>query len=158
MEVNINRARIRKLLRSPGIDAKESIPPGYKAGGIGCQDTRLTESVPCNRFLGSLNVYKFGLWCETILTMRGGPDQKWKCVVYFLFALFVSSRFVHVWLQGLQPPKKMQCFGRMSFRKSRIEGWPRNHGKIPKILRLYFENVHIIVYERFVSKMKQVST
>jgi hypothetical protein len=28
------RARKSKRLRSPGIDSEESIPPGYKAGGI----------------------------------------------------------------------------------------------------------------------------
>jgi hypothetical protein len=39
------RARICKRSKSPGIDFKESIPPGY----IGWQ----------NRFLGSFNVYGF---------------------------------------------------------------------------------------------------
>jgi hypothetical protein len=43
-----NWARICKRLRSPGIDT----------GRL----HRLAESIPWNRFLGSLNVYKFGLW------------------------------------------------------------------------------------------------
>jgi hypothetical protein len=53
-------ARICKRLQSSGIDSMESIcricstgPPGY----IGRRN-----SIPWNRFLGSLNVYKFGLW------------------------------------------------------------------------------------------------
>jgi hypothetical protein len=36
---------------------------------------------PRNRFLGSLNGYKFGLWCATILTTPGGLDPKMAIVV-----------------------------------------------------------------------------
>ncbi len=46
------RARICKRLRSPGIVSEELIPPAY----IACQPTGWR-----NRFLGSLNVYKYRL-------------------------------------------------------------------------------------------------
>ena len=80
------RARICKRLRSPGIDSKESIPPACAAWraepvfadllsrpGIDFQPRqpyfsyrpvrlhRLAKSIPRNRFLGSINVYKYGL-------------------------------------------------------------------------------------------------
>jgi hypothetical protein len=59
------RARIFKCLRSPGTDSKKSIPTAYvarRAGTITLFVYRLEESIPWSRFLGSLNVYKFGLW------------------------------------------------------------------------------------------------
>jgi hypothetical protein len=46
-----SRARICKLLRSPGIHSKEI---------DSARLYRLAESIPWNRFLGSLKVYKFG--------------------------------------------------------------------------------------------------
>ncbi len=75
-------ARIFKLLRSSRIDSKEPIPPGCVAwcGGPARQSyfysvrcphrlfknssTVLLSNWPArrNRFLGSLNVYKYGLW------------------------------------------------------------------------------------------------
>ncbi len=72
------RARIRKRLRSPAVDTKESVPPA-PAYVVGRADTiqflsyrpvrlhRLAESIPWNRLLDSLNVYKFGFWIATIL-------------------------------------------------------------------------------------------
>ncbi len=63
-------ARICKRLRSPGIDSKESIPLAYFSSAdqydkYSCRTSplgyRLAESIPLHRFLGSLNVYKFGL-------------------------------------------------------------------------------------------------
>ncbi len=51
-------ARIRKRLRSPGIVTKESILPSYVACRAGTRNYIRWQ----NRFLGSLNVFKFGLW------------------------------------------------------------------------------------------------
>jgi hypothetical protein len=45
------------------MDSKESIPPIYVVWRP-ARLHRLTESILWNRFLGSLNVYKFGLWWE----------------------------------------------------------------------------------------------
>ncbi len=57
------------LLRSPGIDSQ----PGGHCDNLfvvtASQSTyRLTESIPRNRFLGSLSVYKYGLWTDNILS------------------------------------------------------------------------------------------
>ncbi len=38
------------------------------------QATRLVESIPWNRFLGSLNVYKFGLWLAGMITLLAPTD------------------------------------------------------------------------------------
>ncbi len=59
-------ARIRKILRSPGIDSKEKIPPAYAAWRAGTTN-RLAESIHWNWFLGSLQFYKSGLWCVLLL-------------------------------------------------------------------------------------------
>jgi hypothetical protein len=61
-----NRARICKRLRSSGIDSKESIH-GRPVRQIGlpyrsARFPRLATSIPWDRFLSSLSVYKFGLW------------------------------------------------------------------------------------------------
>ncbi len=62
---SFSRVRICKRLRSPGIDSKESIPTAY--GVAGWYDNHICRPGPPgligwrNRFLGSLNVYKFGL-------------------------------------------------------------------------------------------------
>jgi hypothetical protein len=50
------RARIGTRLRSPGIDSASQC--SLAAGTITLP--RLAESIPWNRFLGSLNVYQFG--------------------------------------------------------------------------------------------------
>jgi hypothetical protein len=53
---------VNNFLRSLDIDSKESIQPAYV--GLSYQPARLhrlAESIPWNRFLGSLNVYKYGL-------------------------------------------------------------------------------------------------
>jgi hypothetical protein len=57
------RARIFKRLRSPGIDSKESIPPSNITLFVVTAPRlhKLMESIPWNRFLGSLNVYSLGL-------------------------------------------------------------------------------------------------
>jgi hypothetical protein len=58
------------LLRSPGIDSHpgESVRPSYltyRSARLHC----LAESIPWNQFLGSLNVYKFGLcFCRQLYT------------------------------------------------------------------------------------------
>jgi hypothetical protein len=85
---------VLKLYKSPGIDSKESIPPRYgacraepvfvdllRSPGIDFQHSgparqpylsyrparlhRLAKSIPWNRFLGSINVYKYGLWYDS---------------------------------------------------------------------------------------------
>jgi hypothetical protein len=58
------RARICKLLRSTEIDSASPVYPGGQVRRIGlshrpARPHRLTESIPWNRFLGSLKVYKF---------------------------------------------------------------------------------------------------
>ncbi len=63
------------LLRSPGIDSKPGGPirqPFLSYPVVpSCQAThRLAESIPQNRFLGSISVYKYGL---SILTMIDVP-------------------------------------------------------------------------------------
>jgi hypothetical protein len=60
--LNIYRAGICKCLRSPGIDSQHGGPVRqpyltHRPARL----HRLAESIPQNRFLGSLNVYKFGL-------------------------------------------------------------------------------------------------
>ncbi len=70
-----SRARICRHLRSLGIDSwflqpslcslAESIRQkelSYRPARL----HRLAESIPWNRFLGSLNVYQFGLWSYTL--------------------------------------------------------------------------------------------
>jgi hypothetical protein len=47
--------------RSPGIDSKEAIPQTYICS--------LAETISCNRFLGSLNDYKFELWRASTTTL-----------------------------------------------------------------------------------------
>jgi hypothetical protein len=57
-----NSTRIFKRLRSPEINSKESIPPAYV--GLSYRPARLhrlAEAIPWNRFLGTLNFYKYGL-------------------------------------------------------------------------------------------------
>jgi hypothetical protein len=51
------------LLRSPGIDAKPGGPVGkpYFTFRPSRLQHRMAESIPWNRFLGSLHVYKYGL-------------------------------------------------------------------------------------------------
>jgi hypothetical protein len=59
----VNRPRICKRLRSPGIDSEESIPPSYVAWRAGTtnrvivpgrQATQASGTIPWNRFLGTL--------------------------------------------------------------------------------------------------------
>ncbi len=83
----LSRARIRKRLRSPGIDFKESISPAYVVRARICKPFkeptgidsarlhRLAEPIPWNRFLGSFNVYKYGLWRagRATLFLLGSP-------------------------------------------------------------------------------------
>ncbi len=73
------RARIFESLRSPGIDSASlcSLAGRYdypicRTGPPALQ--RLAESIPCNRFLGSLNVYKFGLWEQ--------EKTRWPCSLH----------------------------------------------------------------------------
>jgi len=60
----IIKGRICKRLRSPGIDSYVAWRAGttnrimYRPARV----HRLAETIPRNQFLGSLNVYKFGLW------------------------------------------------------------------------------------------------
>jgi hypothetical protein len=91
------RAWICRRLWSAGIDSKESIPPAYVAWRAGTSNSvivyeparlhKLTESIPWNRFLGSWNVYKFGLWKAPPL--RGSlygfePDPFQNSINFFL--------------------------------------------------------------------------
>ncbi len=59
-----SRAHICKRLWRPGIDSEEPIPPAYEAWRRSGTTKRVV--VPAwqarNRFLGSLKVYKYGLW------------------------------------------------------------------------------------------------
>jgi hypothetical protein len=57
------RARICKPFMSPGINSQSGGPVRqayltYRPARL----LRMAESIPWNRFLGSLNVYKYGLW------------------------------------------------------------------------------------------------
>ncbi len=56
MTGSISRARICKPFNEP-----RNRFPAWRAG-----TTRLAESIPWHRFLGSLNVYRYGLWCSLI--------------------------------------------------------------------------------------------
>ncbi len=61
------------LLRSPGIDSQADGP--VRQHSLTYQPARLhrpAESIPWNRFLGSLNIYKYGLRCSIIRGQRQG--------------------------------------------------------------------------------------
>jgi hypothetical protein len=46
---------------------------------------RLAESIPCNRFLGSLNVYKYGLrYMHTVCGGEGGVGLFWRLYIAVL--------------------------------------------------------------------------
>jgi hypothetical protein len=60
----VYRVQICKRLRSPGIDSASLFNLAGRYGGIDS-----LESIPWNRFLGFLKVYKFGL---SILFHTGG--------------------------------------------------------------------------------------
>jgi hypothetical protein len=62
------RARICKLFKSPGIDSKKSILPACSLVVVPARQA--TYIGWRNRFLDSLNVYKFGLGC------RSGPGSE----------------------------------------------------------------------------------
>ncbi len=54
-------AQICKFLKSPGIDSKDLIPPAYVAWRSGTLTLfEAQDSIPWNRFLGSLNVLQMG--------------------------------------------------------------------------------------------------
>ena len=64
------------LIRSPGIDSQPTGPVrqpylSYRPAGL----QRLAESIPRNRFLGSINVYKYGL----------SPQMKCVIVMYTVY-------------------------------------------------------------------------
>jgi hypothetical protein len=65
------RARTCKRLRSPGIDSEES---GINSARL----LRLVNTIRRNRFLVSLNVYKFGL-CS-VVELPPFCDKKIKCI------------------------------------------------------------------------------
>ncbi len=80
--LQLYRAQIYKQLRSPGVDSQESILPTYVVCRAGTTNIvivttlqlhKLVEPIPCNRFLGSSNVYKFGLCC--ILCVYGRVER-----------------------------------------------------------------------------------
>jgi hypothetical protein len=51
------------LFRSPGIDFQPGGPVRKPyLSYLPAQLSRLAKSIPRNRFLGSINVYKYGLW------------------------------------------------------------------------------------------------
>ncbi len=89
------RARIFKLLRSPRIDSEDSIPPTYPTGGR--HDYPICRTSPPvwrNRFLSSLNFYKFGLGVFLSLFLTLHPD-----------AVFIQNAGFHIkailWLYSL---------------------------------------------------------
>jgi hypothetical protein len=104
-----------------------------------------------NRFLGSLIDYIFGLWCETILKPRGGPDPKMeKCSLFFSRYSFraVSCMF------GFRVCNQFKKCCILNVRVSKNADFVADLGtieKVQRILRLYFENVHIILYESMYS-------
>jgi hypothetical protein len=65
LSIALARARICKCLWSPGINSEESIPPAYVAWARICKPFKEPRNrfrrIPQNRFLGSLNVHKYGL-------------------------------------------------------------------------------------------------
>jgi hypothetical protein len=72
------------LLRSPGIDSLPGRPVrqpylSYRLASL----HRLAELIPRNRFLGSLNVYKYGL-----CTAAGGEREKTAYLVRYLIKTF----------------------------------------------------------------------
>ncbi len=80
----------------PGIDSKELIPPAYLAWRAGTTILhRLAESIPWNRYLGSLNVYKFGLCavsaygCITTVLTSGWVLAKRSSFQIFSFLDFI---------------------------------------------------------------------
>jgi hypothetical protein len=59
------------LIKSPEIDSRSGGPVQqpyltYRPAGL----HRLAESLPRNRFLGSINVYKYGLCCKEVERLR----------------------------------------------------------------------------------------
>ncbi len=62
------------LLRSPWIDSQPSLT--YRPDRL----HRLAESIPWNRFLCSLNVYKYGFWQEVMNIELRNDDSK--CRLY----------------------------------------------------------------------------
>jgi hypothetical protein len=57
-QLNLNRARIFKCLRSPGINSKESIPPAYVAWRAGISNKGIVPARQAgNRFLGLLKKF-----------------------------------------------------------------------------------------------------
>ncbi len=81
----VHWARMCKRLRSPGIDSflggpVRQIGLSYRTARL----HRLAESIPWNRFLGSLFVYKFGLlarickrlWSPSYVSWRAGTTNK----------------------------------------------------------------------------------
>ncbi len=87
------RARICKRLRSPGIDSKESIPPGFVAWRAGTTILlRLEESITWNRSLSSWNVYKFGLRMRFVFGIYSSLlILKDSCVRFFCALLLLDT-------------------------------------------------------------------
>ncbi len=82
------------LVRSTGIDSHATgplrQPPIWRTGPPGY----MAESIPWNRFLRSLNIYKFGL------------SHLWKCIVQrrlFLYSSWILFTKNHAWWALWQP-------------------------------------------------------
>ncbi len=88
-------ARIFKRLRCPRIDSKASILPAYVAWRAGtitlfvapARLQRLAESIPWNRFLGPLNVYKYGLCSSVAVQKSFCQTQGYGKYVFMLYSI-----------------------------------------------------------------------
>jgi hypothetical protein len=87
------------LLRRPGIDSQPGGPVrqpyfSYRPARL----HRLTTSIPRNRFLDSINVYKYGLW--------NGEGA--------------SKKLGRKWSKGVNVVLERYCFGHLNWGKTRL--------------------------------------
>ncbi len=107
-------ARIFKLLRSPGIDSKELIPPAYVAWGAGTKTPFLPVSCPHRLFENSITekwkheskpidesfgveVWKTTGWTQDFplyirILLNTGNPHRWENVYYMNFPAFPPRR------------------------------------------------------------------
>jgi hypothetical protein len=93
------------LLRSPGIDFRPGGP--VRRPYLSYWPARLhslAESIPRNQFLGSLNVYKYGL-CPMILIISGYPGPRFYALQYSagLTLSFIYIFVLNVFIAGFSP-------------------------------------------------------
>ncbi len=93
------------LLRSPGIDSQPYLTnqlassPGY----IGCG---IDSSIPENRFLGSLNLYKYGLCLrqqkvKLKMTLQSFGWMSWWAVIFMLISKCKKTQMRNNWTSSL---------------------------------------------------------